>query len=254
MALRIYTRAEWGARYANGAVDSDGRPILLPLPWAENWAHHTAGGYLPPTATFEQECAEMRRIEQTGQDRFGQGISYTFVIFPSGRVYEGHSIDRRGAHTAGRNDIARAYCYPGNYSTHQLTIWQESSTAAVLQHANDAGWCARRTLNGGHRDLKATACPGDHAYAQIPEINRRAAAPTQEDTTMSAAVDNAAANLTTAIGEYLLGAEGMRNDGAMALLIKQGADAQTAAAEALQGIETKLGELVAVLRTTKGLT
>lgn len=38
------------------------------------------------------------------------------------------------------------------------------------------GWWKTARLSGGHRDVKATACPGRYAYAAIPEINRRAAA------------------------------------------------------------------------------
>jgi len=180
---RIIPRAEWGARYSNGAY-YQGKPIILPLPYSETWFHHSAGRYLPPTATFEEEVALMREIEQIGQDRFGQGISYTWLDFPSGRIYEGHGVDRRGTHTGGRNDIARAVCFPGNYDVQRLTDAQQMSASWLLQYTHRQGWSRNRTANGGHRDVKATACPGAHAYRAIPDINTRAVGPliiTEED-------------------------------------------------------------------------
>lgn len=164
--MRIIPRSEWGAKYSDGAPN-----VTLKLPYAETWLHHSVTRQLAPDATVAQECAAMREIEQIGQDRFRQGISYTWLIFPSGRIYEGHSVNRRGAHTGGRNDIARAICFAGNYQTHELTTAQVTSAAWLLRHAHEQGWAKNPTANGGHRDLKATDCPGRHTYDAIPDIN-----------------------------------------------------------------------------------
>jgi hypothetical protein len=164
--MSVIPRAEWGARHDNGQPN-----VVLVLPYSETWFHHSVTAQLPAGASFEDECKAMRAIEQIGEDRFGQGISYTWLIFPSGRIYEGHSVNRRGAHTAGRNDIARAICFAGNYEVADLTNQQVTSAAWLLQHNHAAGWSKNRTANGGHRDLKQTACPGQHAYRHIPGIN-----------------------------------------------------------------------------------
>jgi N-acetylmuramoyl-L-alanine amidase len=166
--MRIIPRSEWGARYANGFGHA-------PVPAAEVWLHHSV------TAT-DNGAAAIRALEQIGQNRFGGGISYTWPITPDGTIYEGHSADRQGSHTANRNGTARAVCFIGNYDIDHPTTAQIRSAAWLLQHAHRSGWIRAPRLDGGHRDLKQTACPGQHAYAAIPTINQLAAGgPIQED-------------------------------------------------------------------------
>lgn len=193
--LRIISRAEWGARHDNG-----GGPA--PLPASEVWLHHSVT--VAPDLVWidadgdnveDDEERAMRQLEDIGEQRFGRGISYTWAIMPSGRAHEGHSVDRLGAHTGGRNGVARAIVFVGNYQTHQPTRAQIVSAARLLQHAKAKGWIKEARLRGGHRDVLpmtgdsiATTCPGDHAYAVIGEINRLAAGPpiTEEDDDVSA--------------------------------------------------------------------
>lgn len=175
--MEIISRARWGARYARGFTSA-------PLPAAEVWLHHSVT--LAPDLVWldadrdgvdDDEEKAMRQLEQIGQDRFGGGISYTWLIPPSGRIYDGHGVDRQGAHTGGRNDRARAICFIGNYDTHKPTAAQVRSAAWLLQEGKRRGWLKAARLNGGHRDLKSTACPGKYAYALIDDINRLAAGP-----------------------------------------------------------------------------
>jgi hypothetical protein len=168
--MRIVQRHEWGARYPDGFRDA-------PLPAREVWLHHTAGA-------ARNGADEIRAIEATGQNRFGGGISYTFLITVDGTPYEGHSVWRQGAHTGGRNDIARAICWVGNFEITDPPWAMVETTAALLRHGHAKGWWTRPHLTGGHRDLKATVCPGIRAYRLIGEINRFAAgspAPPPED-------------------------------------------------------------------------
>lgn len=167
--VTVTPRSEWGARYADG-----GGPA--PVPFSEWWLHHSvtiAPDLLPP---FDDEYRAMRVLEDIGQQRFGQGISYTFPIMPTGRVYRGHSIDRLGAHTGGRNSAARAICFVGNYDVQQPTAAQIEAAAQLMVQEYRAGRAKTYRLNGGHRDVKATDCPGNNAYAAIAAINTRAAA------------------------------------------------------------------------------
>lgn len=158
----VIPRGVWGARYSNGfavigtsAWEAAGREI---------WVHHSVTNPPGPNATLAQDCAHMREFEAIGQSRFGGGISYTWVIMPSGRVFEGHSIDRQGAHTYQRNDRSRAICFAGNYETNQLPDGMARSAALLLAELG-------ATADGGHRDVYATSCPGQHAYRRIGEIN-----------------------------------------------------------------------------------
>lgn len=179
--MQIISRAQWGARYADGYGSST-------LPAAEVWLHHsvtTAPDLVPP---FDDDDAAVRLLERIGQQRFGRGISYTFAVTPVGRVYEGHSVEREGAHTAGRNDRARAIVLVGDYTHERVTDAQIESVAELLVHGWRSGWWQRPRLNGGHRDVPgaSTACPGAMAAAAVRIINARAAAlsqlPTEGDT------------------------------------------------------------------------
>ncbi|WP_007023083.1 N-acetylmuramoyl-L-alanine amidase [Saccharomonospora iraqiensis] len=168
--MEIIGRARWGARYPDGFRNA-------PLPASEVWLHHSVTP--APEWNFADEAAAVRRLEQIGQERFGGGISYTFVVPPSGRVFEGHSVHRQGAHTGGRNDFSRAICLIGNYERRRVSRQQVDAVAALLRHGHARGWWRQARLTGGHRDAPgaSTLCPGRYAQARIAEINRSA----QED-------------------------------------------------------------------------
>lgn len=168
--MEIIPRSAWGARYDDGFAPA-------PLPAQECWLHHSVTAAPDPVPPFDEDFAAVRTLEQIGEDRFGGGISYTWLITPSGLVFQGHSVNRQGAHTAGRNDRARAICFIGNYEISVPTAMQIRSAAWLLQQAQGLGWLRQARLSGGHRDVSSTACPGRFAYAAISEINQLAAGP-----------------------------------------------------------------------------
>lgn len=160
--MNIVSRTQWGARYANGFGNA-------PIPAKEVWLHHSVTN--PPGE--KGEIAAMRQLEAIGQSRFGGGVSYTWAVMPSGAVYEGHSPNRQGAHTKGRNSIARAIVLVGNYDVIKVSDAQVRSVIQLLEHARRMGWIERARLNGGHRQAPGaqTACPGRFGMAAIPVIN-----------------------------------------------------------------------------------
>lgn len=161
--MRIITREEWGAVHDDGFGPA-------PLPAEELWLHHSV-------TAARDGASSVRLLESIGEQRFGRGISYTFVITPDGTVYEGHGVDRQGAHTKGRNSIARAICLIGDYSRYDVPSAMVGSIVDLVRVGHDAGWWQHACLNGGHCDAPGaqTACPGQYAYAQIPIINQRLA-------------------------------------------------------------------------------
>jgi hypothetical protein len=167
--MHIVSRSEWGARHDNGFGSA-------PLPAKGVYLHHSvtaAPDLVPP---FDDEDAAMRTLERIGEQRFSGGVSYTFAVMPSGRVYEGHGVGRRGAHTKGLNSTHRAIVLVGDYEKFGVTSQQVQAVADLLRHGKAQGWWREAKLAGGHRDAPGaqTACPGRHAYALIGEINRRA--------------------------------------------------------------------------------
>jgi len=161
----IIPRSVWGPLYSNGFR------VIGTSEWEaagkETWLHHSVTNAPGPDATLEQDCAHMRHIESIGQNNFSGGISYTVVVMPSGRAFEGHSLDRQGSHTYQRNNRARAICLAGNYDVAVPGAKMLGTVALVLRE-----WGCE--LDGGHRDVYSTACPGQHAYARIGNINEAA--------------------------------------------------------------------------------
>lgn len=162
--VAISPRLSWAAQYADGDRTLSGLAT-------EVFVHHTAGSLLPTNAAVATEQQVMRALEQTGQTKFGFGISYNVVIFPSGRAYQGVSWNRRGTHTGGRNSTARSICLAGNFDTAPPTP-AALQTAAEIFHAGRGRWWTDDAPVRGHRDITATVCPGRYLYAELDTIRR----------------------------------------------------------------------------------
>lgn len=170
----IASRASWGPRY------SDGFAVIGTGGWRDIFVHHSVtrvpGG---ANATVTQEQEHMRLLESIGQNNFGGGISYTVIVFPSGRAYQGHSLNTRGAHTYQRNDSARAICFVGNFEEDTPTNAAINKASNVLAEWRAAGLPSHVT--GGHRDVYQTACPGRNLYAALSRIKAENATQEGED-------------------------------------------------------------------------
>lgn len=170
----VISRGTWEPNYANGC------DVIGTSEWEdagrELWLHHSITNPPGSDATLAQDCAHVRDFEAIGQSRFGCGISYTWVVMPSGRVFQGHDVDRQGTHTYGRNNRSRAICLAGNFDVQELPNRMRNAVAILLRELG-------ATLDGGHRDVYPTACPGAYAYAKIGEINGLALSgvPLEED-------------------------------------------------------------------------
>lgn len=85
-------------------------------------AHHTGDSGVPATATVEEERAYLRRTEDFHiRTRGYKAIGYSYLVFPSGRVYEGRGFGKLGAHTLGHNtDVG--VCFVGNFEKQEPTV------------------------------------------------------------------------------------------------------------------------------------
>jgi hypothetical protein len=161
-AVDIRSRASWDARYQDGDLTLTGLAL-------EVFVHHSVTAHLSPDASIAAEQEQMRKIEAVGQSRFGTGISYNVVIFPSGRAYRGVSWNRRGTHTGGRNSTVRSICFAGNYEVNKPTDAQIATAAAIVAQGRGLWWRQAAPVLG-HRDVSQTACPGRYLYARLDDI------------------------------------------------------------------------------------
>jgi hypothetical protein len=164
--VTVITRGAWGAVHADGFGAAS-------VPFEGIWLHHSVTTPAPLT----DDAASVRTLERIGQQRFGGGISYTWAVTPVGRLYQGHSTNRRGAHTKGVNSTTRAVVLVGNYESSEPSEAQIETVARLVAGEFLSGRSRSRALLGGHRHAPGavTSCPGKHAVSAIVRINARAA-------------------------------------------------------------------------------
>lgn len=163
MTTTVISRGSWGARPPD-------QLRRLTLPASDTWIHHTADNG-PASPTFDAEAQLMKTTQQYHFSKGWSDIAYSFVVMPSGTVYEGRGWGVVGAHTAGHNSSSHGICFAGNFQETTPTLGALVSCAGLLRDGLRQGFIAPGVHpTGGHRDVKATACPGDRLYGRIPDI------------------------------------------------------------------------------------
>jgi hypothetical protein len=161
-----------------------GREVIVPC--SKLMVHHTASN-APPAGG---EAAFTRQIEAYGESRDGAAVEYHYLIYPSGVMHGGFG-DTRGCHSAqtdpsagvNYNSTAIGVSFVGYFHPpyhHQPTAAAVATFQAWLAWMIDSARLSDDVLeqsswNGdvgwyGHRDVFATACPGDVLYPQLPTI------------------------------------------------------------------------------------
>jgi N-acetylmuramoyl-L-alanine amidase len=143
--------------------------------------HHSDG---PLTETVQD-------INQQHLARGFNGIGYTWVITPDGKIYQGRPVSATPAAAEGANHDGVSVCLIGDFQpgTEGYSGNPTSQQIASLKHLR--AWAQTQIpsieMTIGHRDVQpmidggsplvsdpgenvATACPGDNLYAMIPEI------------------------------------------------------------------------------------
>jgi hypothetical protein len=181
----IYSRAQWGA---NEKLREQTAPSYGTV--HGGFVHHTvnANDY-----TADEVPAIIRSIYAYHvKSRGWRDIGYNFLIDRFGRIWEGRygGVDRNvvGAHTENYNGDSFGAAAIGNFdiaAPPQQVVGAFGSLFGWKLALNGVSAAARNVKIGrkvfassimGHRDTKATACPGRYLYARIPDIRTIAAA------------------------------------------------------------------------------
>ncbi len=201
----IISRAEWGANESY-RFNSGGYEMFAPdfQPLQKVIVHHTAGrnNDPDPEATI-RAIYYMHAIERGYRD-----IDYTFLIDWQGRIYEGrHARDYaagepitgedlagnviRAAHAANFNNGTVGIALLGTFTNRLPPAAQEASLEKLIAwklerhginplgadtYTNPVLGNSKYLENiSGHRDVNATACPGELFYAWFPTLRQKVA-------------------------------------------------------------------------------
>lgn len=155
---KFVTKEEWGSTLGRQAT-----PRTHPIGATKGVTIHWEG---PHMGSFpHSQCAgKVRGIEKFHeQERGWADLAYSGIFCPHGYVFEGRGVNTQTAANGSTddNDDWYALCYLGGQGD---PFTAEAKVACIegvqwLRSEGDAG----RDVNG-HRDHKATACPGDVIY------------------------------------------------------------------------------------------
>ena len=175
----LVPRSEWGSTY-----DYARRHLSRPAPVAkvETCLHTTvtvAPDVLPP---YGDEREAMRLLERIGTQRFGSGLSYNAVAFPSGNAYDGQPLNNKATHSEYQrwnwDRASIALC--GNYDKDRPTAAMLATVAAIQAEWLRDGVIQTVTLRG-HYEVAAKACPGRYAIKRMDDIAAMARGLLKED-------------------------------------------------------------------------
>jgi hypothetical protein len=182
----MYSRKRWGADERLRGVN--GRACLRPKYTATvraAFVHHTADRN---DYTAKQVPAMVRAMYTYHvKSRGWCDLGYNFLVDRFGRAFEGRyggaQLPVLGAHTASYNTNSFGVALIGNFEKVAPPSAMLETTARVIAWKMDANYrspLATIVLDGaklhavsGHRDTKATACPGQQLYNKLGWLKQR---------------------------------------------------------------------------------
>ena len=129
--------------------------------------HHTGNPY--------DDDLSAEQIHASHQAQGWAGVGYHFVVRKDGSVELGRPDWSIGAHAYGFNSDSIGIHVCGNFMQAEPTKAQLDALPQLIADICDAyGLIAADAIVVGHRDLMATACPGDNLYKHMGTIRGNA--------------------------------------------------------------------------------
>ena len=156
-------RSEWGAKPPRWTTRH-----LTPV--NNVFIHH--GAVELKDHSQEGEAATLRAYQRHHvETRKWSDIAYSFAVgVESGRVYELRGWDSRGGATRGHNKDSYAICLIGDTTQQQISQAAIDAIRGLIAHGISSNKITPGFQIRGHRDVKATSCPGESAYAVLSQM------------------------------------------------------------------------------------
>jgi N-acetylmuramoyl-L-alanine amidase len=164
--IEIVSRAEWKAAPPT-------KPFLSQGIVDNFFLHHSV------TPDIGNEKEEMRRIDLSHKASGARAIDYGFCLGRTGTFYEGRGWFVQDGATAtgfGAEPDGNYYgrevtvCLLGNYENLKLSDEIKDLLREFIAMAVDLKALKKNPVIRGHRDVRATACPGQNAYDRLDDI------------------------------------------------------------------------------------
>ncbi|MFC0627367.1 N-acetylmuramoyl-L-alanine amidase [Kribbella deserti] len=186
---KIVTRQGWGAdeslRSHNGVACATPRYTST---IRAAFVHHTADSNQYTKAQSAAMIRSMYAYHVKG--RGWCDLGYNFLVDKYGQAFEGRAggmhLPVLGAHTGRFNADSFGVSLIGNFERAHPSSAMLDMTAQVIAWKMDAYYRSpygKALINGatfdsisGHRDTKATACPGKNVYAKLDDLRKRVSA------------------------------------------------------------------------------
>jgi len=141
-------------------------------------------GHITVTKDTGNFPADMRTLERIGFERFGTGISYTWVIDnDTGMIGEGHPLGAKGSHTVNKKNVP-GFPYDLNRYGHGIALLGmpgirpsmkfQLSFAAILRATWDEGWMTNDSPLYPHFKFAYKDCPTVPVAQTLPVIRATA--------------------------------------------------------------------------------
>ncbi|KAJ0173086.1 hypothetical protein K1T71_011262 [Dendrolimus kikuchii] len=158
-AFPYVSRAEWNARPATLTT-----PLQTPVPYVV--IHHS---YTPAACYTAEQCrGAMRDMQNFHMDDHGWwDIGYNFGVGSDGAAYEGRGWELLGAHALHFNTVSIGICLIGDWRNEVPPAEQIKTTKALIAAGVEMGYIKPDYKLVGHRQVRATECPGDALFKVI---------------------------------------------------------------------------------------
>lgn len=155
----IVTRDEWGARPPT-LVEN----MTNPVPYVV--IHHS---YIPAACYTKDACIKaMQWMQDLHQlNNSWNDIGYSFAAGGDNRIYMGRGWSAVGAHAPKYNNISIGICIIGDWRESLPPKGQLLVVKELIKKGVREGYIQRDYKLIGHRQVRATECPGDALYAEI---------------------------------------------------------------------------------------
>ncbi|GLV39464.1 Peptidoglycan recognition protein SB1 [Carabus blaptoides fortunei] len=155
----IKGRTSWGARNAKKVTRMARAAQYVVI-------HHTAGNQCANENACATRLKNIQSDHMSGNKNYDD-IGYNFLIDHNGNIYEGRGWGVSGAHAPGYNSKSVGISIIGNYQTSQVSDKAAQAAKDVIACGVSNGKIISNYKILGHRQTKATACPGDNLYQLI---------------------------------------------------------------------------------------